>query len=397
MVSAASIGDAYANLRQPNQFSTLCWLGVAVLLFGRIGVGRRAQFVLMALLAVASAATTSRTALLQMALLAAALLAWPSAERGHRWRMLGVAALGYAAALVLLPWIAQAATGVLPSRTLWGRVGSIDSCSSRRVLWEDVLHLVAQRPWAGWGWGELDYAHFVTPYPGARFCDILDNAHNFALHLAVELGVPFAVLACAGAAVWGLRRRPWAEADPLRQLAWMLAGMVLVHSLLEYPLWYGPFQIVFGAALAWLGAGTVSRWSWPPLARVVVGVAGLCLVAAAAWDYVLASQAYLPVKQRWAAAREDPLATARRARLFASQATFAELTLTAPSRANATAVWAQSQAMLHYSPEPRVVERAIDSALLLGKDQEAAVLLARYKAAFPKDAQRYLAAPRAQD
>jgi hypothetical protein len=35
--------------------------------------------------------------------------------------------------------------------------------------------------------------------------------------------------------------------------------------------------------------------------------------------------------------------------------------------------------------------------LLLGKDQEAAVLLARYKAAFPKDAQRFLAAPRVQD
>ena len=53
--------------------------------------------------------------------------------------------------------------------------------------------------------------------------------------------------------------------------------------------------------------------------------------------------------------------------------------------------------MLHYSPEPRVIERAIESALLLGKDAEAATLLARYKAAFPKDAQRFIAVPRAQD
>ena len=28
----------------------------------------------------------------------------------------------------------------------------------------------------------MDYAHFVTLYPGERFCDILDNAHNLPLH-----------------------------------------------------------------------------------------------------------------------------------------------------------------------------------------------------------------------
>ena len=48
----------------------------------------------------------------------------------------------------------------------------------------------ASSPWLGWGWGELDYAHYATLYDGPRFCDILDNAHNLPLHLAVELGIP---------------------------------------------------------------------------------------------------------------------------------------------------------------------------------------------------------------
>ena len=53
----------------------------------------------------------------------------------------------------------------------------------------------------------------MTLYPSARFCDILDNAHNLPLHLAVELGLPAALLLC-GTALWlTLQRKPWREAD----------------------------------------------------------------------------------------------------------------------------------------------------------------------------------------
>ena len=46
--------------------------------------------------------------------------------------------------------------------------------------------------------------------------------------------------------------------------------------------------------------------------------------------------------------------------------------------------------MLHFSPEPRVIARLIDSAILLGRDDEAAALAARFKAAFPDDYARWL-------
>jgi hypothetical protein len=71
------------------------------------------------------------------------------------------------------------------------------SCSSRTTLWSNVLELIGQKPWFGWGWGRLDYAHYITLFDGPRFCDILDNAHNLPLHLAVELGVPVALACCA--------------------------------------------------------------------------------------------------------------------------------------------------------------------------------------------------------
>jgi hypothetical protein len=64
---------------------------------------------------------------------------------------------------------------------------------------------------------------------------------------------------------------------------------------------------------------------------------------------------------------------------------FAELTTAPVTRANARAMYAMAQASLHYSPEPAVVERLIESAVMLGLDDEALADLARFKAAFPKE------------
>ena len=130
-----------------------------------------------------------------------------------------------------------------------------------------MWHLILQKPWTGWGWGELDYAHYITLFPGARFCVLLDNAHNLPLHLAVELGLPFALLVCGVASLWVWRARPWAETDPVRQLAWGILAVVGLHSMLEFPLWYGPFQIVtlWALALLWRGRGRPA-YNPPPCA-----------------------------------------------------------------------------------------------------------------------------------
>ena len=52
--------------------------------------------------------------------------------------------------------------------------------------------------------------------------------------------------------------------------------------------------------------------------------------------------------------------------------------------------------MLHYSPEPRVIELAIESATMLGDEDEAVLHLARYRAAFPADYAKWSAALKRQ-
>jgi hypothetical protein len=328
----------------------------------------------------------SRTGLLQLLLLGAAACLWPGPRR-QRAQLWGPAIATYGIAALALPWLHQIGSGDGASH-LWSRVSGIESCSSRVVLWSNVLHLIGERPWLGWGWGELDFAHYMTLYPGARFCDILDNAHSLPLHLAVELGLPAALLAGAGLtwAVW--RARPWREREPARQMAWAVLLAVGVHSLLEYPLWYGPFQMALGLALGLLWRRSTAQHNASQamrqrVAAVMVSAAALAACAYAAWDYHRASQVYLPPERRAPAWRDDPLERIGNPWLFRQQLRFAELTITPLTQQNATWTFDTAAALLHYSPEPRVIEKLLESQLLLRRDTDLPLQLARFRAAFP--------------
>jgi O-antigen ligase len=393
-VDVSAAGEAFANLRQRNQFASLTAIGMAASLWlGSTGVRRWPWFVAMAWLAVGDAATTSRTGLVELLLLGA-VTCWWAGLRSPRIRMWFVALVAYVAAAVALPMLADA-VGVAQN-PLWQRVTDSSACGSRLVLWSNVLHLIAQRPWLGWGWGDLDYAHYMTLYPGARFCDILDNAHNLPLHLAVELGLP-AALALAGFIAWRCwRAQPWNERDDVRQMAWAVVMVLAVHSMLEYPLWYGPFQIALGLALGLLqwpaGPRTASVAAWPRPAPVLLALLALGGTLYATWDYQRASQIYLPEEERSPGWRHDPLARLGGSWLFRNQVQFAELTLTPLTRANAEWTYRRAQLLLHYSPEPRVIEKLIESEVLLRRGRDLPIQLARYRAAFPEAYEAWAAA-----
>jgi hypothetical protein len=75
--------------------------------------------------------------------------------------------------------------------------------------------------------------------------------------------------------------------------------------------------------------------------------------------------------------------------VFKDAIAFAELTTMPVNRDTAERAHALALRMLHYSPEPRVIERLIESATLLGLDDEAAFHLQRYRVAYPKDHARW--------
>ncbi|MDD3935275.1 Wzy polymerase domain-containing protein [Rhodoferax sp.] len=398
-----NLGEAFGNLRQRNQYASLMNIGLVALLWwiaqpsplrprlppSQIGLA----LALAVLLSAGNAASSSRTGLLQLTMVVVLSLYWQRRTRHHQpanqaasallWVLLA-AGLSYAVATWALPWLA----GLDPMNSgAWARLRAGDSvCGSRLTLWRNVLYLITQKPWGGWGWGELDYAHFITLYSDARFCDILDNAHNLPLHLAVELGVPLAAVLCGGGLWLVWRARPWGELDTARHMAWAILAVILLHSLLEYPLWYGPFQMA-ASLCVWLLLPANSRGTRTLLVPYLqAALAGMLLTfcVLAGWQYHLASQIYLSPEQRAPAYRHDTLAKTRHVWLFQDHIRFAELTTTDLTPANAAQMNQLAKEILHFSPEARVAEIVIDSARLLGRDAEADFYLARLQAAFPQ-------------
>jgi hypothetical protein len=234
-------------------------------------------------------------------------------------------------------------------------------------------------------------------FDGPRFSDKLDNAHNLPLHLAVELGLPLALLGVLALLLMIWRARPWAETQAWRQAAWGVLAVIGLHSLLEYPLWYGPFQIavIVCAASLWLvprqtrlGAMYAQRSS---IGLVDAGaVAVLLATALLAYDYHRVSQIYLSPSQRYLGYREQPLRHAQASWFFRGHADFANLTLTPLRADNATEQLRMAEALLHYSPEPVVIERLLDSAALLGDQARLELHSRRYQAAYPQQHAQWL-------
>ncbi len=416
-INTTAPGEAFANLRQRNQFASLTNIGLIALawLAGRSRVSGGWLIAAAALLAVGNAASSSRTGLLQLLMVAAMVALWGGLRQQSVRRVIVTAGIAYAMASVALPLLIGLEFG---GSGILGRINDGGAaCSSRLILWRNVIDLIALKPWFGWGWGELDYAHFVTLYPGppsARFCEILDNAHNLPLHLAVELGVPLALAVCA-LGVWLMARaKPWLEQEATRQMAWGVLAVILLHSLLEYPLWYGPFQIAFGLCV-WLLVTTPAQFKGAfttnvvqnavlgdfaakydknrPLALVFirfVAIFSIAFVAYAAWDYHRISQIYLAPNLRSEAYRTDTLAKIQGSWLFRNQVRFAELTTTPVNVENAAKINVMAHNLLHFSPEARVVEKLIDSAVLLGRPDEARFYAVRYRAAYPAEYENWL-------
>ncbi|MEO6853086.1 MAG: O-antigen ligase family protein, partial [Rhodoferax sp.] len=198
-INTTQLGEAFANLRQRNQFASLTHIALAALLWWTVQIrpivvqpaARNLAVALAVLLGLGNAVSSSRTGLMQTVLVVVLAANWGGLREPAVRRVLLAFVLAYGLGLLLLPTLVGLDTGA------WARLREGDAlCSSRLTLWHNVLTLIAQHPWLGWGWGELDYAHYIHLYDGPRFCDILDNAHNLPLHLAVELGVPVAVAAC---------------------------------------------------------------------------------------------------------------------------------------------------------------------------------------------------------
>jgi hypothetical protein len=159
----------------------------------------------------------------------------------------------------------------------------------------------------------------------------------------------------------------------VRQLAWALLALILLHSLLEYPLWYGPFQIAT-LLCGWLlwrtrhGALAAPREAGHLPLSLLAATGLLATAAYVGWDYWRVGQLFMPPAHRAQTYREDTLAKVSNSWLFRDMVRFARVTTTSPTPDNAASLYADALQTLHYSPEPRVIGALLESARLLGQE-----------------------------
>ena len=247
---------ASGNLGQANQFAdTLLWALLALLALAQPRSAdaprSRAVQALVAIVALAlvfaTVLTGSRTALVAIALMAL----WGLVDRGlaRNSRIVLVAAPVAAALTIWLLglWSQSHAAHVQLQHS------ATDVTAFRGEIWGQALQLIANQPWLGVGWGQFNFAWTLTPFE-PRSAGLVSNAHNLALQLAVEMGVPLALL-MIGLLVWALwwgARRLGRRPDPAAvqaRAALMVVVVVGLHSMLEYPLWFA--YLLFPAAWAW--------------------------------------------------------------------------------------------------------------------------------------------------
>lgn len=149
---------------------------------------------------------------------------------------------------------------------LGGRVAESGGLGGRIAFYGDLIAMIAEVPWTGYGAGAyLDayYLHTDPTYP-----NIWNYAHNSYLQLALELGIPAAVAVVMAVGLlclscWrGLARRRRDHAYPALGLA--ATALVGVHGLFDDPLIVPAVAAVYSAIL---GIAFAQSWSTaPPIA-----------------------------------------------------------------------------------------------------------------------------------
>ncbi|MCQ8103307.1 Wzy polymerase domain-containing protein [Methylomonas sp. SURF-2] len=196
--------------------------------------------------------------------------------------------------------------------------------SPRWYIWTAALELFRRHPLLGHGFGEFDWAYYQAGYYIFELPTRMEHAHNIVLHFMVELGM-LPVLALLGAVAFWLRgllaknaNQPVsdavsAESEPpdADMLAWMLmlAAVLTIHSLLEYPLWHAHF---LGIAAWLLAIGERRFWHMPltkPASALFGGLVSLALAVAVAheWQYTRMELALLNAMAKQTPQREQAL------------------------------------------------------------------------------------------
>jgi O-antigen ligase len=389
------IGASYGNLRQPNLFALLGVLGLIALIVLRSKAGRfqwqsDALAVLLFLtLLIAVVLSTSRTGTLLVGIISVWGLFESWRARQLKWMLLLALPIyllfRYIAVQIdlqgLLPFYGTSRTGLISS--------SLQGDYWRQIIWTKSFALIQAHPFWGVGFGNTDYAMFTETLPVPRV-PVTEHVHNLFLQIAVELGTPIAAAWASILAVLIIRSRHALRTFEGRGLAFFLLA-VMIHSLLEYPLWYAYFLLPCAFALGvFTQIGALARTEMQATSKSPVnvsqakssasavphknasyaralGIAGIFTIILALfglWDYAKVSPSY---ELNSSVPLPDRVIQSYKSVLFLNLADYSALGLTGVSPAAAAVQLRLANRVAHFRFDPQVAATHAAAAALAGQ------------------------------
>jgi VanZ family protein len=242
----------YGNLAQPNHFANYIALGLISLglLFQQRKLKSSHVILLTVPLLFAMTLSGSRSSWLYLLLMAG--LAWWSTRRDATLRPLLRYSLLLVVGFVLMHLIVQMSfmAGVdsgtnTVQRLLAVNGGGDTSGSIRWYLWREAWLIFMQSPWLGVGFGQFAWHHFqlLPELRASNISGLYNNAHNLIFQLAAEAGIPGLLALFGSLGIWfyGLKR---ATLSAAHWWGYAVLGVLAIHSLLEYPMWYAYFVAI---------------------------------------------------------------------------------------------------------------------------------------------------------
>ncbi len=246
----------YANLGQPNHLATflLMSLMACLYLFEHAKLKPYVALALVVLMLFCIALTQSRTAWLASGFIFIFLL-FKLNQHIFKFNRIHLTLLFAVFWLFLfsIPWLGQLASSTISAETV--QTASVIQRSSagfeRMQIWQQLWMAVLEQPWTGYGWYQVTAAQYAVTL------DLpvhvwLTSSHNIVLDILLWSGV-FLGGGIVLYALYFFASLIFKAKSVHALCASLMISVVLIHALLEYPLFYAYFLLPLGvlAGIAW--------------------------------------------------------------------------------------------------------------------------------------------------
>lgn len=160
--------------------------------------------------------------------------------------------------------------------------------SKRIDLIKEAVDIAGSHPLLGVGWGQYPWYDLLYAEIHANHRGYITHCHNLFVQLLAEMGVFALVTALVGSVYWLFRLFSMHNTIE-RWWLMLVGGIIFVHSMLEYPLWYAHFLGVFFVVVALAGGDGVElqfiKAKLQTFISLVIVLASLALVGVTTMQY----------------------------------------------------------------------------------------------------------------